>query len=177
MSNRVLPVVTALIGVAICATAADATEFYIGEPVEMEGIQFSPAYLTDIEMDRHPAGMSIDPNAIHIEIDIHAAKRETHGFPEDAWIPYLTVKLTVEKTGAEYKETKTLAPMEAGDGPHYANNFAMAGPGEYKATYVVEPPSSNGFIRHIDKATGVPEWWKPITVSWTFQYPSKAKAH
>ncbi len=174
MFKRALPVAVAFMGFAMCA-AADASEFYIGEPIEKEGMQFSPAYLTGIEMDRHPPGMSMDPNAIHIEIDIHAAKGETHGFPDDSWIPYLTVKLTVEKTGGKYKETKTLAAMQASDGPHYANNFAMAGPGEYKVTYVVDPPSSNGFIRHIDKATGVPEWWKPITVSWTFQYPSKAK--
>jgi periplasmic iron binding protein len=78
---------------------AMAAEFYIGEPVEMEGIQFSPAYLTGIEMDRHPPGMSMDPKAVHIEIDIHATKDEKHGFSVDAWIPYLTVKLTVEKIG------------------------------------------------------------------------------
>jgi periplasmic iron binding protein len=176
MPKQVLPLITVLIAGAIYTSTASATEFYVGEPVEQEGMQFSPAYLTGIEMDHHPAGMSMDPNAIHIEIDIHAAKGETHGFPEDAWIPYLTVRLTVEKPGAKYKEAKTLVPMTAADGPHYANNFAMAGPGEYKATYVVEPPSSNGFIRHVDKATGVPEWWKPVTLSWTFQYPSKAKA-
>ena len=50
-------------------------------------------------------------------------------FPEDAWIPYLPVDVTMEKVGGGYKETKVLAAMEAGDGPHYANNFAMAGPG------------------------------------------------
>ncbi|MDQ0467622.1 iron transporter [Labrys wisconsinensis] len=172
---KMLQAVTVVAGSLLAATAAHATEFYMGEPVTEEGMQFSPAYLTGIEMDRHPAGMSMDPKAVHIEIDIHAAKGEAHGFPEDAWIPYCTVRLTVEKVGAKYKEAKVLAPMEAGDGPHYANNFAMAGPGEYKATYVVEPPSSNGFIRHVDKETGVPEWWKPVTVSWTFQYPSKAK--
>jgi periplasmic iron binding protein len=161
---------------ALGSTAAQAAEFYMGEPVEKEGMQFSPAYLTGIQMDRHPAGMSMDPKAIHIEIDIHAAKGEKHGFPEDAWIPYLTVKLTVEKVGAPYNETKILAPMSADDGPHYANNFAMMGPGQYKATYVVDPPSSNGYIRHIDKETGVPDWWKPLTLSWTFEYPSKPKA-
>ena len=160
---------------AIASAPAFATEFYMGEPVVKEGMQFAPAYLTGIEMDRHPAGMSMDPKAIHIEIDIHAAKGEEHGFPEDAWIPYLTVTLTVEKVGGGYKETKRLAPMTAKDGPHYANNFGMAGPGDYKATYVVDPPSSTGFIRHIDKEDGVPEWWKPVTVSWTFTYPSKAK--
>jgi periplasmic iron binding protein len=174
MSKRALSWAT-LVGATLFVLPAAAAEFYIGEPVEKEGMQFSPAYLTGIEMDRHPAGMSMDPKSIHIEIDIHAAKGEKHGFPDDAWIPYLTVKLTVEKTNGGYKETKTLAPMTANDGPHYANNFAMAGPGEYKATYVVEPPSSNGFIRHVDKESGVPEWWKPVTVAWTFQYPSKPK--
>lgn len=155
--------------------AAQASEFYIGEPVVEQGIQFSPAYLTGIEMDRHPAGMSMSKDAVHIEIDIHAAKGGTHGFAEDAWIPYLPVELTVEKVGGGYKEAKVLAPMEADDGPHYANNFGMAGPGEYKATYVVGSPASSGFLRHVDKETGVPDWWEPITVSWTFPYPSKPK--
>jgi len=166
----------AAVAAILSSGSARAAEFYIGEPVTKEGMQFSPAYLTGIEMDRHPAKMSMTPDAVHIEIDIHAAKGETHGFPDDAWIPYLTVTLSVEKIGAKYKESKVLAPMQAADGPHYANNFAMAGPGEYKVTYVIKPPSSNGFIRHIDKATGVPKWWDPITVSWTFAYPSKAKA-
>jgi periplasmic iron binding protein len=166
----------ALLAAIVLSPSARAAEFYMGEPVVKENMQFSPAYLTGIEMDHHPTGMSTDPNAIHVEIDIHAAKGETHGFAEDAWIPYLTVKLTVAKSGSSYKESKTLAPMVADDGPHYANNFAMAGPGEYTATYVIEPPSSHGFIRHVDKASGVPAWWKPITVSWKFQYPSKPKA-
>ncbi len=160
---------------AFAGSAARAAEFYIGEPVVRQGMQFSPAYLTGIEMDHHPAGMSMDAKAVHVEIDIHAAKGETHGFPEDAWIPYLPVDVTMEKVGGGYKEVKTLAAMEAADGPHYANNFAMAGPGEYKATYVVGPPSANGFIRHVDAKTGVPDWWQPITLSWTFKYPSKAK--
>ena len=73
----------ALIGAAFVLPAA-AAEFYMGEPIEKEGMQFSPAYLTGIEMDRHPPGMSMDPKAIHIEIDIHAAKGEKHGFPDDA---------------------------------------------------------------------------------------------
>lgn len=166
----------ALSSVALFAvTTANAAEFYMGEPVVKEGMQFSPAYLTGIEMDKHPPGMDMSPDAIHIEIDIHATKDEKHGFPEDAWIPYLTVNLTVEKEGSSYKETKVLAAMEAADGPHYANNFKMDGPGTYKATYVIDPPSKQGFIRHVDKATGVPEWWQPITLSWSFQYPSKNK--
>jgi uncharacterized protein involved in high-affinity Fe2+ transport len=162
-------------GLALGASGAAASEFYIGEPVVKEGIQLVPNYLTDIEMDRHPPGMSMDPKAIHVEIDVHATKDEKHGFTEDAWIPYLTITTSVEKLGSKYKEAKVLAPMTAGDGPHYANNFKMDGPGQYKITYVLAPPSKLGFIRHVDKATGVPDWWDPITVSWTFDYPSKPK--
>ena len=155
---------------------ASAAEFYIGEPVVKEGIELVPNYLEGIEMNRHPPGAAMDPKAIHVEIDVHAAKDEKHGFAEDAWIPYLTITTTVEKVGAQYKETKRLAPMTAGDGPHYANNFKMDGEGKYKITYVIEPPSKLGFLRHVDKETGVPDWWDKISASWTFDYPSKPKA-
>jgi len=43
----------------------------------------------------------------------------------------------------------------AGDGPHYANNVALGGDGEYRLTFHFEPPSKAGFIRHVDKETGV----------------------
>ncbi len=165
----------ALAASVLAPSLAMAGEFYVGEPVEQDGLQISPAYLDGIQMDHMPKGASMDPKAIHIEVDVHAAKGETHGFPEDSWIPYLTIHYTVEKLGTPWKHTGTLAPMQAADGPHYANNTTMDGPGQYKLTYVIGPPSENGFIRHVDKATGVPPWWSPITASWTFTYPSKSK--
>ena len=55
--------------------------------------------------------------------------------PEDAWIPYLTIHFTLTKQGTDFKETGMLAAMTAGDGPHYANNVAMDGPGTYDLTY------------------------------------------
>jgi hypothetical protein len=155
--------------------AQAAQEFYIGEPVVQSGMQIVPNYLTGIEMDRMPPGMSMDKDAVHFEVDVHATKDEAHGFAEDAWIPYLTVHYTITKQGSTFKATGQLYPMTAKDGPHYANNVKMAGPGTYKLTYVIDPPSSNGFIRHVDAASGVPAWWKPVTASWTFAYPSKTK--
>jgi hypothetical protein len=158
------------------AASMAAQEFYIGEPVVKENMQIVPNYLTGIEMDRMPQGMAMGKDAVHLEADVHATAKETHGFAEDAWIPYLTISYTLTKDGAPaYRQTGHLFPMTAGDGPHYANNVDMAGPGTYHLTYVIEPPSSNGFIRHTDKASGVPPWWKPITVRWTFAYPSKTK--
>jgi periplasmic iron binding protein len=47
------------------------------------------------------------------------------------------------------------------------------GEGDYRLTYHFDPPSSAGFIRHVDKATGVPDWWKPFSASWNFHFPSK----
>ncbi len=167
---RLRSLAAAAISVAFMSHGAMAGEFYVGEPVVKDHLQLSPAYLTDIEMDRHPPGMSMDPKAIHFEIDVHSAADSPWGFPEDAWIPNLTVELTIKKKGSEFSESKILPAMQAIDGPHYANNFNMDGPGEYTATYVISPPD---LIRHIDKATGVPKWWEPITVSWDFKYPSK----
>ena len=63
-------------------------------------------------------------DAVHLECDVHATKDETHGFAEDAWIPYLTIRFTLTKEGVKFKKTGRLAPMTATDGPHYANNVA-----------------------------------------------------
>jgi hypothetical protein len=156
-------------------SAQAAQEFYIGEPVVKDGMQIVPNYLTGIQMDQHPPGMAMGANAVHIEADVHATKDETHGFPEDAWIPYLTIKYTLAKNGTNFHRSGQLYPMTAKDGPHYANNVDMAGPGTYKLTYTISPPSSHGFIRHIDAASGVPGWWAPITATWIFTYPSKTK--
>jgi hypothetical protein len=39
--------------------------------------------------------------------------------------------------------------------------------------YHFKSPSEAGFIRHVDKESGVPGWWQPFSESWTFHYPSK----
>ncbi|HWK43626.1 MAG TPA: iron transporter [Stellaceae bacterium] len=166
----------AILALSGFACAAHAEEFYVGEPVVKNGMQLVPNYLVGIEMDKMPKGMTMGPNTIHLECDAHAAKDEPHGFAEDSWMPYLTISYTIEKVGSSFKATGTLLPMTAGDGPHYANNIEMDGPGQYHLTYRFDPPSKRGFLRHVDKATGVPAWWKPFSVDWTFAFPSKSKA-
>ena len=159
----------------LAALPVQAAEFYVGEPVEREGLQIVPNYLVGIEMDRMPPGMEMGPDTVHLEADVHATKDEKHGFAEDTWIPYLTIRYTLTKEGGRFKKTGTLAPMTAGDGPHYANNVRMGGPGTYHLKYEILPPPAKGFYRHVDRATGVPDWWKPIVVEWTFAYPSREK--
>jgi len=155
------------------ASASHATEYYIGEPIVKNSLQLVPHYLKDIQMDRMPKGMSMGPKAVHLEIDVHATKDEKHGFHEDEWIPYLTIHYVIEKAGGKFKTSGNLFAMTAGDGPHYANNVMLAGDGDYKVSFTFDPPSKAGFIRHVDKATGVPAWWEPFSADWTFHYPSK----
>ncbi|HEX4303664.1 MAG TPA: iron transporter [Rhizomicrobium sp.] len=175
---RLTPSLLAVSLLALMPAAANAAqEFYIGEPVVKENMQIVPNYLTGITMDKMPKGMEMGgADNVHLEADIHATASDTHGFQEDQWIPYLTVKFTLTKKGdAKFRKTGELSPMIAKDGTHYANNVNMAGPGTYVLTYTILPPSAKGFIRHTDAASGVPDWWKPITASWTFPYPSKTK--
>src|ERR1700760_4421845 len=111
-------------GIAACLTAAGspalaAQEFYIGEPVVKEGMQIVPNYLTGVEMSPMPTGMGMGKDSVHLEADVHATAAEAHGFPEDAWIPYLTISYQLTKDGAPtYKKVVLLQPMIAKDGPH-----------------------------------------------------------
>ena len=163
----------ALFTAAFGSLTAQTKEFYVGEPVIRNDMQLVPHYLLGIEMEPMVKGMAMGPRAVHIEIDVHATKDNKYGFKEDEWIPYLTIGYTIEKVGTTLKKSGKLLPMTAGDGPHYANNVVLMGDGDYKLTFHFEPPSKAGFIRHVDKQTGVPNWWQPFSQSWTFHFPSK----
>jgi hypothetical protein len=169
-SSSVIVAALALGVGSLSAQAADETG--IGEPVERNGMSVAAAYLNAIDMDPTPA-MAAGEEVIHLECDIAATSENTHGFSEGDWIPYLTCSYLIEKVGSDWQRVGTMLPMTAQDGPHYANNVPMDGPGEYRLTYHLEPPSSRGFYRHADQATGVEAWWEPFSVSWTFAYPAE----
>ncbi|HWC64253.1 MAG TPA: iron transporter [Rhizomicrobium sp.] len=160
--------------VALGAASASAAALAIGEKVSREGMEIAAQYRTGVEMDRMPAGMGMGKEAVHLEAVIHAARDEVHGFAPGAWIPYLDIHYELTKDGEKtFKRTGILFPMAAKDGPTYANDVDMGGAGSYRLTYFIAPPSAHGFLRQTDKATGVPDWWKPITLNWTFTYPGK----
>ena len=159
--------------VALGNLPAAAKEFYVGEPVVENDMQIVPHYLLGIEMAPMTHGMDMGRGAVHLEVDVHATKDEKHGFKEDEWIPYLTISYTIEKVGSNFRKSGKLLAMTAGDGPHYANNVALAGDGDYPLTFQFEPPPKAGFVRHVDKETGVPDWWPAFSKTWTFHFPSK----
>jgi uncharacterized protein involved in high-affinity Fe2+ transport len=165
---------SALMIFAVCQTA-QAKEYYIGGPDHHADMEIVSSYLLNIKMDPMPPAMPMGPDAIHLEVDIHATANNQWGYDDQAWIPYLKISYVLTKTGTDWTSKGVLLPMSANDGPHYANSLTMDGPGKYSVTYSFDPPSVNGYYRHTDKATGIPAWWTPFTESFSFNYPAKSE--
>jgi uncharacterized protein involved in high-affinity Fe2+ transport len=156
----------------LIAGPALAAEVHVGDAVERHGLSVGAAYLTGITMEPVPP-TEMGEDTIHLECDVAAAADNRHGFAEGDFVPYLTCTYLIEKLDGDWQHAGTMLPMTAQDGPHYANNVPMDGPGEYRVTYFLEGPSRNGFFRHTDDGTGVPGWFEPFSVGWTFTYPGE----
>lgn len=151
---------------AMTAMAVSAAEYPIGKQIIEGGMEIGVVYLQPITMD--PEGMmrKASESDIHLEADIHAVKKNPTGFAEGDWMPYLQVSYELTKEGSKFTSKGELMPMVANDGPHYGDNVKLDGPGKYHLTLMVNPPSQTGhmaFGRHVDKETGVGQWFKPIT--------------
>ena len=170
--NRIT-VVAACAAAALLSRAASAREYFVGGPVTQHDMEIVANYLVGVEMAPMPPGMAMGPDVIHLEADVHATADNAYGYPDGAWVGYLTIGYTIEKIGADWKASGTLHPMEAKDGPHYADNVKMDGPGTYRVAYTFTSPEANGFLRHVDQETGVPAWWTPFSQTFTFDYPQK----
>jgi uncharacterized protein involved in high-affinity Fe2+ transport len=157
----------------MAAQSAAAREYFVGGPVQRNDMEIVANYLVGIEMAPMSPGMAMGPDVIHLEADVHATADNVHGYPDGAWIPYLTIDYQLRKSGTDWTASGHLLPMTAKDGPHYANNVGMNGPGRYTVTYGFAPPEANSFLRHVDPETGVPAWWQPFSQEFTFDYPQK----
>jgi uncharacterized protein involved in high-affinity Fe2+ transport len=157
----------------VVSSAAPAREYFVGGPVHQHDMEIVANYLVGVEMAPMMPGMAHGNDVIHLEADVHATADNIYGYPDGAWVAYLTIQYALEKKGTNWKASGTLKPMQAKDGSHYADNVKMNGPGDYKVTYHFEPPEKNGFLRHVDEETGVPKWWPPFNQSFDFKYPQK----
>ena len=165
------PTLFAILTLAAAQTA-QAREYPIGGPVTKNDMEIASSYLVGITMDPMPKGMVMSgPDTVHLETDVHATADNKYGFGDGAWIPYLTITYVLTKDGTNWKKTGHLYAMTANDGPHYADNVQMDGPGKYTVTFTYEPPVTNGFLRHTDKETGVPPWWSAFPETFHFAYP------
>ena len=171
---RKLFLATAGLGGLLTALPAGAKEYYVGGPVHIHDMEIVANYLVDVEMAPMLPGMPHEgAGVIHLEADVHATADNVYGYPDGGWIPYLGIAYQLTKQGAGWHSDGTLLPMTAKDGPHYARNVKMDGPGTYKLTYTFTPPSDHGFYRHTDEETGVPAWWAPFSTSFEFKYPAE----
>lgn len=142
--------------------------------VNKNGMEVAAVYIQPVTMEPMLPGMMM-PADIHLEADIHALKNSPHGFPEGAWIPYLDISYTITKKGSSWSKTGMLMPMAASDGPHYASNIKLSGPGKYQLTYQINPPPYSSFHRHTDKETGIAKWWTPFEQKWGFSFVGVGK--
>lgn len=154
---------------AAAASPAFAAEQSMGAPVVANGLILHPVYLQPVHMAPMLPGMDEKTDA-HLEIDIKADKNNPQGYEPGSWVPYLTVSYMIQKLGSTWTAFGTLMAMEANDGPHYGANIKFDGPGKYRASFRIEPPPYNAFFHHMDKETGVPEYWAPFQKSWDFTY-------
>jgi uncharacterized protein involved in high-affinity Fe2+ transport len=162
----------------LVASGAQALEYPIGKPQIHAGMEIAAVYLQPIAME--PAGMMRDAKTsdIHIEADIKATDKNTNGFADGTWIPYLDVHYELAKQGSANVISGPMMPMVANDGPHYGDNVKLAGPGRYKLTLSVAPPGGGAhaaFGRHVDKETGVAPWFAPFTLEYDFTYAGTGK--
>lgn len=165
--------VSAGLAAAICTGSVYAGEVPIGEPVEKNGMEIAAVYLQPTMMEPMLPGMG--GADIHLEADIHAIEGNNNGFGAGEWIPYLGVTYLITKVGSEWSTLGSFMPMVASDGPHYAANIKLDGPGKYQLRYHLDPPPYQGFFRHTDKETGVGQWWMPFDMNWDFTYVGTGK--
>jgi len=151
-----------------------AADFSIGKPVTQNGLKIAAVYIQPTKMEPMLPGM-MEITDIHLEADISVTKDNPNGFNEGSWMPYLQITYLIRKAGSDWATLGNLMPMVASDGPHYANNIKLSGPGKYKLTYHIVPPPINGFYRHTDKETGTGKWWAPFDLSWEFIYLGAGK--
>ncbi|WP_417844566.1 iron transporter [Thalassospira sp.] len=155
---------------------AQALEYPIGEPQEGGGLEVAAVYLQPITMEPEGIMRPADQSDVHLEADIHALADNKNGLAEGEWAPYLEIGYTLTKLDDGKSESGMLMPMVANDGPHYGDNVKLMGPGKYRLTLDVAPPTAaSKFGRHIDKETGVAPWFKPFKKNYDFVFAGIGK--
>ena len=155
------------------AETAGFEEFPLGDEYEVGPLHIAGVYFQPVDMDPPGlGGLAAADSDMHMEADISALEGNELGYGAGDFVPYLTVRYKAVKQDSGKVIEGTFMPMSASDGPHYGNNVKLDGPGKYKITFIIENPSKQSYLLHVDKETGVEGrfWDKPIEVSWDFDF-------
>jgi len=177
MNSSTLPRRTlAALTLLSASTAALALEYPIGEPQQQAGLEIAAVYLQPVVM-APDMGLPAEQADVHLEADIMALEENANGFVAGGWVPFLEVEYTLTKKGETTPIQGNFMPMVASDGPHYGANVKLNGPGQYHLSFHVKAPTLAGSAlpRHIDRETGVAEWFAPFTVEYDFVYAGVGK--
>ncbi|MBB2955388.1 hypothetical protein FHX77_000797 [Bifidobacterium commune] len=148
-------------------------EIPIGHDQQIFPLNIATVYFQPVDMYPQGMGLSAAESNLHLEADIHALKDNELGYGTGDFIPKLTVKYLIEdKNDPNNKQDGTFMEMNADDGPHYGANIKLDKAGQYKLTYTIYSPETNGWTLHVDPDTGVKGrfWEKPIVATFDWDY-------
>ncbi|MDR2210051.1 MAG: iron transporter [Spirochaetaceae bacterium] len=158
--------------VAGAEEGAGFEEFPIGDDIELFPLNVAGVYFQPVDM--LPAGNSLPAaeSDMHIEADIAALENNGLGYGAGDFVPNLTVRYEIVKSGSDWKIEGSFMPMSASDGPHYGSNLKLDGAGTYNVKFIIENPESQGYLLHVDQETGVPGrfWAQPLVAEWDFDW-------
>jgi uncharacterized protein involved in high-affinity Fe2+ transport len=146
-------------------------EFPLGDDHELGPLNVAGVYFQPVDMLPATTGLPAAQSDIHIEADISALENDL-GYGVGDFVPNLTVRYELSQANGWHSEG-TFMPMNASDGPHYGANVKLNGVGEYKVRFLIQNPEAQGYVLHVDQATGVPGrfWGQPLVAEWTVIYP------
>jgi uncharacterized protein involved in high-affinity Fe2+ transport len=147
-------------------------EFDIGDEIEVGPLNVAGVYFQPVDMDPASGSLPKSEADMHIEADISALENNGLGYGAGDFVPYLTVKYEILKEDGSKHLEGAFMPMNASDGPHYGANIKLGDAGKYKVRFIIDNPSSFGYLLHVDKATGVEGrfWAEPLVAEWDFNY-------
>jgi uncharacterized protein involved in high-affinity Fe2+ transport len=153
-------------------------EFPLGDDFELGPLNVAGVYFQPVDMLPASAGLPASQSDMHMEADISAGENDL-GYGVGDFVPNLTVQYEIIKTSTTESVAGTFMPMNASDGPHYGANVKLpgtGGPGEYKVRFLIQNPEAQGYVLHVDQATGVPGrfWGAPLVAEWTLTYAGPA---
>ncbi|MDR2743025.1 MAG: iron transporter [Treponema sp.] len=160
------------VAVADAGEEAGFEEFPIGDDIELFPLNVAGVYFQPVDM--LPTGNSLPAaqSDMHIEADISALEDNGLGYGAGDFVPNLTVRYDIVRTGSNWKIDGTFMPMNASDGPHYGGNIKLDGAGTYHVKFTILNPESQGYLLHVDQETGVPGrfWNQPLVAEWDFDW-------
>ena len=132
-------------GLIAIAAGASAKEYFVGGPVQQHDMEIVANYLVGIEMAPMTADMAHGADVIHLEADVHATADNVYGYPDGAWVPYLTIGYTLEKIGTDWQTDGHVAADDRQGRAAPRRECGDGGTGRVQADLPVRVPRDAGF--------------------------------